>query len=88
MTWLLKAEAASGYRRGPREASPEAEEEGTGLLAHLVVWDDVGKCIADVPEMLQHRVPLLTLAHQDGIGVHLRSHSSPICSASRLGRDS
>lgn len=55
------------------ESLPEAEEEGAGLLAHLVVWDDVSKCVADVPEVLQHRVALLPLAHQDGIGIHLHS---------------
>ena len=68
-------------------ASPEAEEQGTGLLAHLVVWDDVSKCKSDVPDVLQDRIALLPLAHQDGIGVHLHSHESSMSIACNLGID-
>ena len=58
---------------GVEGSLPEAKEEGTGLLAHLVVWNDISKSVAYVPEVLQHWVPLLPLAHQDGIGIHLRA---------------
>ena len=72
MLWFYQSYRTSGDKKEPK-ASPEAEEQGTGLLAHLVVWDDVSKGIAHIPEVLQHRIALLPLTHQDGIGVHLHS---------------
>jgi len=59
--------------RGTESAAfaPQAEEERAGE-AHLVVGHDVGPLPAHVLHVLEQRVALLALAHQDRAGVGLR----------------
>ena len=65
----------TGQFEDTRGSAPEAEEERAGLATHLIVWDDVCKLKAHVADVLQHGVPLLAPAHQDGIGIHLHHHA-------------
>ena len=58
---------------GSQKAPPEAEEERAGLLAHLVVRDNVRVLPAHIADVLQHRVALLPLAHHDRIRIDLQS---------------
>ena len=62
-------EGTSAGNRG----TPQAEEECAVLRAHLVVGHDVGVLPAHVADVLQQRVALLPLAHQDGVWVDLRT---------------
>jgi hypothetical protein len=64
---------AQGAR--PRRHAPQAEEERAGE-AHLVVGHDVGPLPAHVLHVLEQRVALLALAHQDRAGVGLRRPAS------------
>ena len=52
---------------------PETEEDSTGILAQLVVWDDVCKLPPHVAYVLQNRVAFLPFAHKDGIGIDLEN---------------
>ena len=56
---------------GSQKAPPEAEEERAGLLAHLVVRDNVRVLPAHIADVLQHWVALLPLAHHDCIWIDL-----------------
>ena len=53
--------------------SPETEEDSTGILAQLVVWDDVCKLPPHVAYVLQNRIAFLPFAHKDGIGIDLEN---------------
>ncbi len=52
--------------------APKAEEDSTGVLAQLVIRDDVSKLPAHIAHVLENRVALLPFADKDGIWVDLR----------------
>ena len=57
--------------RAGLDVTPETEKDCAGVLAHLVVWHNIGKLPAYIAYMLQHRVALLAFVHKDSIWVDL-----------------